>query len=122
MTEPEEKRDFRLGWSVWRRAHQALAARCHAARRALRREGLPADPASPTATVLAPEGAALTDAEWGLLAPLLPQRPPAGRYYHDHRRVLGGILWVARTGSSWREVPEGSSANGKPLTGATSCG
>ena len=22
------------------------------------------------------------------------------------RRVLGGILWVARTGSSWREMPE----------------
>jgi transposase len=25
---------------------------------------------------------------------------------HDHREVLGGILWVARTGSSWREMPE----------------
>jgi transposase len=24
----------------------------------------------------------------------------------DHRAVLGGILWVARTGSSWREMPE----------------
>jgi transposase len=29
-----------------------------------------------------------------------------GRRYHDHRRVLGGILWVARSGSSWREMPE----------------
>ena len=38
--------------------------------------------------------------------PLLPNKPPAGRRYHDHRRVLGGILWVARTGSSWREMPE----------------
>lgn len=25
---------------------------------------------------------------------------------NDHRVVLGGILWVARTGSSWREMPE----------------
>jgi transposase len=25
---------------------------------------------------------------------------------HDHREVLGGILWVARTGSSWRQMPE----------------
>ena len=24
----------------------------------------------------------------------------------DHREVLGGILWVARSGSSWREMPE----------------
>jgi transposase len=25
---------------------------------------------------------------------------------HDHREVLRVILWVARTGSSWREMPE----------------
>jgi DDE superfamily endonuclease/Putative transposase of IS4/5 family (DUF4096) len=29
-----------------------------------------------------------------------------GRPPDDHRTVLGGILWVARTGSSWRELPE----------------
>ena len=38
--------------------------------------------------------------------PLLPNKPPAGRPYNDHRAVLGGIMWVARTGSSWREMPE----------------
>jgi transposase len=38
---------------------------------------------------------------------LLPsQRGKVGRPPHDHREVLGGILWVARTGSSWREMPE----------------
>ena len=26
--------------------------------------------------------------------------------YNDHGTVLGGIIWVARTGSSWREMPE----------------
>ena len=41
-----------------------------------------------------------------MVEPLIPQRPPAGRTYNDHRTVLGGILWVARTGSSWREMPE----------------
>jgi hypothetical protein len=41
MTEPEEKRDFRLGWSLWRQATGAAAARCRAARRALRRASLP---------------------------------------------------------------------------------
>ncbi|MGB3632892.1 MAG: transposase, partial [Rubrobacteraceae bacterium] len=39
--------------------------------------------------------------------PLLPpQRGGIGRPPKDHRAVLGGILWVARTGSSWREMPE----------------
>ena len=23
----------------------------------------------------------------------------------DHRRLLGGILWVMRTGAAWRELP-----------------
>ena len=34
MAESEAQRAFRIGWSRWRRAHQAVAARCHAARRA----------------------------------------------------------------------------------------
>jgi len=37
---------------------------------------------------------------------LPPQRGGVGRPPNDHRIVLGGILWVARTGSSWREMPE----------------
>jgi len=37
---------------------------------------------------------------------LPPQRGSIGRPPNDHRAVLGGILWVARTGSSWREMPE----------------
>jgi hypothetical protein len=31
MIGPEEKRKFRLGWSLFRRAHQAVAKRCHQA-------------------------------------------------------------------------------------------
>jgi hypothetical protein len=34
---PEEERGFRLGWSLWRRAHQAVAKRCHSAKRDLLR-------------------------------------------------------------------------------------
>ena len=42
-----------------------------------------------------------------VVRPLLPlQRGGTGRPPNDHRTVLGGILWVARTGSSWREMPE----------------
>ena len=113
MAEPEEeKRAFRLGWSVYRRAHQAVAKRCkkasRAAKRALSRERLSGSDVGggPKITAIAPEGAPLTDEEWEMVEPLIPQRPPAGRRYHDHRKVLGGILWVARTGSSWREMPE----------------
>ena len=113
MAEPEEeKRAFRLGLSVYRRAHQAVAKRCkkasRAAKRALSRERLSGSDVGggPKITAIAPEGAPLTDEEWEMVEPLIPQRPPAGRRYHDHRKVLGGILWVARTGSSWREMPE----------------
>lgn len=103
MAEGEELRAFRFGWSVWRRAHQAVAARCHAARRARKR----AEP--PIAGAVAPpaiERADLTDGEWELVRALLPpQRPPVGRPRHDHRTVLGGILWVLRTRASWRDMP-----------------
>ena len=94
-----------LGWSSWRRAHQAVAARCRAAartaRHALGSEG------PPEIATIAPEEASLTNEQWALVRPLLPsQRGEVGRPPNDHRAVLGGILWVARTGSSWREMPE----------------
>lgn len=28
-----------------------------------------------------------------------------GRRRHDHRTVLGGILWVLRSAAPWREMP-----------------
>jgi hypothetical protein len=100
MAEPEERRRFLFGWSAWRRAHQAVAAR-FAARQALGTE----EPLK--AAAIPPEEARLTDEQWALVRPLLPaQRGGIGRPPLDHRRVLGGILWVARTGSSWREMPE----------------
>ncbi len=107
----EEKRAFRLGWSSWRRAHQeAVAARCkkasRAAKRALGREGPSQDGGKLKTTTLSPEGNPLSDEEWEMIEPLIPHKPPAGRPYHDHRKVLSGMLWVARTGSSWREMPE----------------
>ena len=98
-----ERRPFRLGWSRWRRAHQAVAARCHAARRALRQKALPPARAAPPAPAAE---ARLTDAEWRRVAPVLPpQKPAKGRPRHDHRTVLGGILWVVRSGASWRAMP-----------------
>ncbi len=52
-------------------------------------------------------GGAPHEGQWALVSPLLPpQRGVVGRPRNDHRVVLGSMLWVARTGSSWREMPE----------------
>ena len=113
MAEPdEEKQAFRLGWSSWRRAHQAVAARCKKASRDARRALGRYRPSNknargPQTMAVAPEEAALTETQWALIEPLLPsRRGRIGRPLHEHRQVLGGILWVARTGCSWREMPE----------------
>lgn len=47
----------------------------------------------------------LTDREWSILSPLLPNKP-RGVPRVDDRRVLNGILWRFRTGSPWAEIPE----------------
>jgi transposase len=50
---------------------------------------------------------ALSDAHWEQLSPFLPpQKPQTGRPATDHRLIVEGMLWVARPGSSWRELPE----------------
>jgi transposase len=53
------------------------------------------------------ETSGLTDAQWERLCPLLPpQKPYTGRPAKDHRTVLNGILWILRTGSPRRVLPE----------------
>jgi transposase len=48
----------------------------------------------------------LSEAMWGRLAPLLPpQKPRTGRPSLDHRRFLEAVLWLARTGAPWRDLP-----------------
>ena len=47
----------------------------------------------------------LTDFEWRVIKPLLPNKP-RGVPRVDDRRVLNGILWILRTGSPWRDLPE----------------
>lgn len=49
----------------------------------------------------------LTDIQWKRLLQLLPsQKPVTGRPSNDHRTVINGILWVLRTGTPWRDLPE----------------
>lgn len=47
----------------------------------------------------------LTDFEWSIIAPLLPNKP-RGVPRVDDRRVLNGIYWRLRTGSPWADIPE----------------
>jgi transposase len=49
----------------------------------------------------------VTDAEWAIIGPLLP--PERGRWARpaeDNRRYFEGMLWIARTGSQWRHLPD----------------
>src|SRR5438445_10910796 len=52
----------------------------------------------------------LTDAQWTILAPLLPKprlrRDRRGRPWRDPRDVLNGILWILRTGAPWADLPD----------------
>jgi transposase len=47
----------------------------------------------------------LSEAEWRMIEPLLPDKP-RGVARVDDRRVLNGIFYVLRTGSPWRDLPE----------------
>jgi transposase len=44
----------------------------------------------------------LTDFEWRVIEPLLPNKP-RGVPRVDDRRVLNGIFWVLRSGAPWRD-------------------
>ena len=51
----------------------------------------------------------LTDEEWELVAPLLPEPKSGpgkrGRPPRPSRQMLNGVLWLLRTGSPWRDLP-----------------
>ena len=47
----------------------------------------------------------LTDFEWRVIAPLLPNKS-RGVPRVDDRRVLNGIFWVLRSGAPWRDLPD----------------
>src|ERR1700683_1125852 len=48
----------------------------------------------------------LTDQQWNLISRRIPTAKPGGRHRSvDMREVLNGILYVNRTGCSWRMLP-----------------
>jgi transposase len=49
----------------------------------------------------------LRNDQWERIAPLLQGRPgDSGRRGVDNRRFVEAVLWVARTGCPWRDLPE----------------
>ena len=48
----------------------------------------------------------LTDAQWERMAPLAPGKPgDPGATGRDNRRFVEAVLWIARTGAPWRDLP-----------------
>jgi transposase len=58
------------------------------------------------ASVVAARRHDLTDAQWAVLAPVLPARSGRGRPPRwPKRQIIDGIRWRVRTGTPWRDVP-----------------
>ena len=48
----------------------------------------------------------LTDAQWRLIERRIPPAKPGGRRRSvDMREVMNGVLYLVRTGCSWRQLP-----------------
>ena len=49
---------------------------------------------------------AITDADWDRIKPHLPgRRGQHGGVARDNRRFINAVLWVARTGAAWADLP-----------------
>ena len=48
----------------------------------------------------------LTDLEWEKIKLALPNQKAVGRPGADTRTFLNAVIWIAKTGSPWRDLPE----------------
>ena len=48
----------------------------------------------------------LTDDQWDCISHLFPAPARTGRPQRDRRTVVDAILWILRTGSPWRDIPQ----------------
>lgn len=49
----------------------------------------------------------MSDKEWAYFEPFVTETgPKRGRPASNHRLVLDGVFWIARTGAPWRDLPE----------------
>ncbi len=54
----------------------------------------------------------LTDFEWSIIKPLLPNKS-RGVKRVDDRKTLNGTFWKLRSGAPWRDIPERYGSNYK---------
>ena len=48
----------------------------------------------------------LTDRQWSIIEPLIPAAEPGGRHRSvNMRQIVNGIVYLNRTGCSWRMLP-----------------
>lgn len=48
----------------------------------------------------------LTDEQWSVIAPMIPSAHPGGRHRSvNMREIVNGIIYLLRTGCSWRQLP-----------------
>ena len=49
----------------------------------------------------------ISDYDWQRLSPLLPGKSTdVGRTARDNRQFINAVLWIARSGAPWRDLPE----------------
>lgn len=49
----------------------------------------------------------ITDQEWAKISELLPGKAgDVGRSGNDNRLFINAVLWIARSGAPWRDLPE----------------
>ena len=54
-----------------------------------------------------PHRHAISDADWDRIKDLLPGRPgQTGWLAKDNRLFIDAVLWIAKTGAPWRDLPE----------------
>jgi hypothetical protein len=99
---PPARQAVGLRWSIWRRQHQATARAGHVARRA---RSHPPPPTQPAVFIQLPGVPPLDEVLMDRLLALLPPAARRGRPRVNPRQILGGIVWVMRTGRAWREIP-----------------
>lgn len=64
----------------------------------------------------------LTDAQWRILAPLIPAPKPGGRSaVHQRRELLNAMPYLVRAGCAWRLLPARSAALADPSTTTLCC-
>ena len=50
---------------------------------------------------------AITDVDWERIKDLLPGQPGQhGKVAKDNRQFIDAVLWIAKTGAPWRDLPE----------------